>query len=108
MALFSKKSDDKPAAFFVATVKVKDPALFADYAQKAGATFKQFGGEPVLRGRYNSSMAGEADAHQAVGIVKFENMDRLKAWYDSPAYQAIIPLRNAASDMIIAAYEAPA
>ena len=95
------------AAFFVATVKVKNPEKFQEYAKKAMETFTMHGGELVLRGQADTVLAGSAD-HQAVGIVKFPDKDALSAWYKSDAYQAIIPLRDEAADMTIVAYTVPA
>jgi len=91
-------------AFFIATVKIKDPAKFGEYAQKAGASMKDFGGALVERGKLQKVLAGNAD-HNAVGIVRFPDMDTLENWYASPAYQKIIPLRDEAADITIIAYE---
>lgn len=94
------------SAFFVATVRVKDPARFQDYAARAAETFQPFGGQPVLRGRAEGALAGTAD-HQAVGVVRFPDMRSLNDWYGSEDYQAIVPLRDAAADMTIVAYTVP-
>lgn len=93
-------------AFFVATVTIKDPQKFQEYAQKAGETMAPHGGEAVLRGKIDTVLVGQAD-HQAVGIVKFPNQDALSAWYNSDAYQKIVPLRDEAADMTIATYSIP-
>ncbi len=93
-------------AFFVATVKVKDPEKFQEYAQKAGETFAPHGGEPVLRGKAGDVLAGQID-HQAVGIVRFPDQGALSAWFNSDAYQRIIPLRDEAADMTIVTYSVP-
>lgn len=94
-------------AFFVATVSVKDAGKFQDYAQKAEATFAAHGGELVLRGKAEAVLAGVL-AHQAVGIVRFPDLGSLQAWFQSQAYQALIPLRDAAADMTIITYSMPA
>ena len=93
-------------AFFVATVTVKDPVKFQEYARKAGETVAPYGGETVLRGKAHSALVGSLD-HHAVGIVKFPSQDALAGWYDSPEYQAIVPLRNEAADMSIITYSVP-
>lgn len=92
-------------AFFIATVSIKNPEKFQQYAAKAGETMAPFGGEAVLRGKSEKSLTGTTD-HQAVGIVQFANMGQLNQWYNSDAYQAIIPLRNEAADMTIVTYNA--
>jgi len=93
-------------AFFVAAVTVKDPVKFQEYAEKAGATFAAHGGEPVLRGKVNSALVGAIN-HQATGIVKFPSHEALAAWFGSPEYQAIVPLRDEAADMTITTYSVP-
>jgi len=93
--------------FFVATATVKDPQKFQEYAKKAGETLVPHQGELVLRGKKDDVLAGHAD-HQTVGIIKFPSQDALKAWFNSDAYQAIIPLRNEAADMTIVTYSVPA
>ena len=94
-------------AFFVATVTIKDPQKFQDYARKAGETFAAHGGEPVLRGKVEKALAGTAD-HKTVGIIRFPSLDALSAWFNSDAYQAIVPLRDEAADVTIVAYSVPA
>lgn len=95
------------AAFFVATSRIKDPQKFADYGAKAGATFAPFGGKLVIRGKAGDTLAGTSD-HQAVGVARFPDMEALTAWYRSPDYQALIPLRDDAADMTLVTYEEPA
>lgn len=94
-------------AFFVATAKIKDAEKFQEYAKKAGATLAPHGGELVLRGKAGPVLAGAAD-HESVGIIKFADDTALSAWFNSDAYQAIIPLRLEAADMTISSYVVPA
>lgn len=94
-------------AFFVATVKIREPQKFQEYAKKAADTFAAHGGELIIRGQADGVLAGEAD-HQAVGIVKFPDKEALSAWYGSDAYQALVSLREQAADMTIVAYSVPA
>lgn len=93
-------------AFFVATVTVHNAERFSEYAAKAGETFAPFGGSLVLRGKNEGTLSGNAN-HQAVGIVQFPDLDALHAWYASPDYQALIPLRDVAADMNITTYSMP-
>jgi uncharacterized protein (DUF1330 family) len=95
------------SAFFIANVKIKDQEKFQEYARKAGETFISHGGEPVLRGKVQSALTGSAD-HHAVGVVRFPSHAQMNAWYNSPEYQAIVPLRDEAAEMTITAYSMPA
>ena len=94
------------SAFFIATVTVKDGEKFQEYAARSKETFDISGGEIVMRGKYIAALTGDA-AHQAAAIVKFQDMDALDKWYNSDAYQALIPLREEAADMTIVKYEIP-
>lgn len=94
------------SAFFVATVRIKDPVKFQEYAQQAGATFAAHGGELMLRGKADRVLVGDLD-HETVGIVRFPDDAALNTWYGSDAYQALIPLRDAAADITIITYSAP-
>jgi len=91
------------SAFFVATATIKNPEKVQEYAKKASETFATYGGEFVVRGKFNSILVGSAN-HHAVAVVKFPSMDALNAWYNSPEYQAIVPLRIEAADMQIITY----
>lgn len=95
------------AAFFVSSVRVKDPQKFQDYSAKAAQTFVPFGGKLVMRGKAQTALVGDSD-HQAVGIVSFPDIDALDGWYRSAEYQQLIPLRDAAADMTLIAYSEPA
>lgn len=94
------------AAFFVATSRIKDPQKFADYGTRAGATLGLFKGELVIRGKAGDTLAGSSN-HQAVGVVRFPNMEALEAWYRSPDYRALIPLRDEAAEMTLVTYVEP-
>lgn len=94
-------------AFFVATVTVKDPGKFQQYARESAPTFADFGGRIVLRGQLDTVLAGAA-GHRAIAVVEFPDMAALKAWHDSDAYQALVPLRDEGADITIAAYQVPA
>ena len=38
-------------------------------------------------------------------MIRFADMDELNRWHDSDAYQALVPLRDRAADVLITAYE---
>ena len=94
-------------AFFIATSKIKNADKFADYGAKAGKTLAAHGGTLLIKGKAAETLAGQAD-HQAVGVIRFADMQALNAWYHSPEYQALIPLRDEAVEMTLTTYEAPA
>lgn len=94
-------------AFFIVTTSVKDPEAYQAYTKSVGPTLAPFGGKAVLRGKADGVLAGVL-THQLVGIIEFPDLDALKAWHGSEAYQALIPLRSKAADMTITTYTVPA
>lgn len=92
-------------AYVVGQVTVKDEAKWAEYRKRVPETFGAWGAEAVLRGRQFAALAGHCP-HSDVVVLRFPSADALKGWFDSPAYQALIPLRDAAADVVLTAYEA--
>jgi uncharacterized protein (DUF1330 family) len=105
--LLKSSQENSMSAFFIATSIIKDPKKFAAYGAGAGATLSAFGGELVIKGKAVETLVGSS-AHQAVGVIRFADMQTLNAWYNSAEYQALIPLRDEAVDMTLVTYEVPA
>ena len=91
-------------AYLVGTITVRDPALWAEYVGRVGATFAPHGGELVFRGERALQFAG-APAAPRIVCARFPSLQALRAWHDSPDYQALVPLREAAADVALTAYE---
>lgn len=91
-------------AYVVGQVTVKDQAKWAEYRGKVPETFGAWGGEPMFRGKQFAALAGDCP-HADVVVLRFPNAEALKGWFDSSAYQALIPLRDAAADVVLTAYE---
>jgi uncharacterized protein (DUF1330 family) len=82
----------KPApGYFVAELDITDPAKFQSFVQQVPGTLTPFGGHFIIRP--GKVVALEGNAPKSLGVIAFDSAERAKAWYDSPAYQAIIPLR---------------
>ena len=80
------------AAFFIAQYSVNDPALYAEYSAGAGPTLAKYGAELVAFDVAAETIEGEPPGGQTV-IIKFESTEALKAWYESPEYQAVVGKR---------------
>ena len=92
-------------AYVVGQVTVKDEGKWAEYRSKVPATFGPWGGEAVLRGKQFAALSGQCP-HADVVVLRFPDAVALKGWFESPAYQALIPLRDAAAEVVLTAYEA--
>ncbi|GGN93121.1 hypothetical protein GCM10011579_091560 [Streptomyces albiflavescens] len=62
------------------------------YIEKVQDTFAMFGGRFLVHGARTEVVEGEWPGD--VVVVEFPDMDSVKAWYASPAYQEILPLRT--------------
>jgi uncharacterized protein (DUF1330 family) len=91
-------------AYVVGHITVKDPQTWQEYRGMVPATLAAWGGEVVLRGRRVAVLTGE-HAHQDAVVIRFPDMNAITGWYSSAAYQALIPLREQAAEMVLICYE---
>ena len=91
-------------ACLIGHITVKDEALWAEYRSKVPATLAPWGGELLLRGKRFAVLSGE-HSYTDVVVIRFPDQAALDGWHASAAYQALIPLRQQAADVILLAYE---
>ncbi len=76
-----------------------DPDAMAEYSARnreaAGDWQARYGLKPLAV--YGAAQAPEGANPDGVVLLRFPTMADAKAWYDSPAYQAVIPLRERAA-----------
>jgi len=84
-----------PPGYVIAEVDVTDPATFKQYSDKAPGTMAPFNGRYVIRAGKTLSLEG--DAPKRFVVIAFESMEKAKAWEDSPAYEAIKPIRHSSA-----------
>ena len=66
------------------------------YIKTIDATLEPYGGRFLVHGRTPDVLEGEwADT---TVVIAFPDLDRAYAWYRSPAYREILPLRTRNSD----------
>jgi uncharacterized protein (DUF1330 family) len=85
-----------PPAFIVAELQVTDPDTFKQYAAALPATFAPYKARTIARAA-PVSLDGSTPPAGVVAVFAFNSMDDIKAFWNSPAYQAIIPLRDKSS-----------
>lgn len=69
-----------------------DDEIF-DYMERIQTTLDPFGGSFLVHGAPEREVR-EGEWPQALVIIAFPSMDAARGWYDSPAYQELIPLRT--------------
>ena len=86
-------------AYAVAHLRSVDVnAEVVDYMRRIDATLEPFGGRFLVHGVLPEVVEGEWPGFLVV--IGFPDLDAARAWYDSPAYREILPLRLRNSDTV--------
>jgi uncharacterized protein (DUF1330 family) len=94
------------AAYLVGHITVKDPEKWSSYRRQVPATLQPWGAEITFRGKCVAVLSG-AHSYDDIVVIRFPDKEAISRWHTSPAYQALIPLRQQAADMLLLAYETP-
>jgi uncharacterized protein (DUF1330 family) len=92
-------------AYVIGHITVKDAQKWQRYREGVPATLAAWGGEVLLRGRRVAVLAG-GHAHTDTVVIRFADANAVSRWYQSPEYQALVPLREEAAEMVLVCYEA--
>ena len=92
-------------AYIVGHITVKNAEKWTEYRNQVPATLEPWGAELVLRGKLVATLAG-IHPHSDIVVIRFPDKEAVNGWYSSPAYQALIPLREQAAEMVVLVYEA--
>ena len=91
-------------AYLVGQVSVRDQELWAQYVAGVAESLIPFSAEIMFRGRHARDLAGR-QPRELVVVIRFADLGELNRWHDADAYQALVPLRDRAADVLITAYE---
>ena len=69
-----------------------DRDLFEAYRKEVMATLEPFGGKFLVRGGKFTLLEGEWP-HERTAVLEFASRAKAEGWYNSPAYQKILPMR---------------
>jgi uncharacterized protein (DUF1330 family) len=86
------KAQRPPSAFYIAEVDVSNASEFATYSAGAPAIFDKYGGRYLVRGGKTETLEG--DPPKRVVVVAFKSLAEAKAWWASPEYAALKPIRH--------------
>jgi uncharacterized protein (DUF1330 family) len=89
--------------YVIANVSVEDAVAYEGYRSKTAAIIGQYGGRILVRGGGIEVREGDPGISRLV-ILEFPSADAARTFYDSPEYQAILPIRfdTAKSTLVIA------
>ena len=96
MAIHAQEAKTPPDSL-IAETEVTDGAAFQKYAAKVPETLAPFSGSfhYVVRGGKTQALEGQPP--KSIVVIAFDSTDKALAWYNSPAYEAIRPIRQGAS-----------
>jgi uncharacterized protein (DUF1330 family) len=92
-----------PPAYVIGHLTVRDPEKWTEYRRLVPATLEPWGGELMFRGKLAGVLAGAHD-HGDTVVIRFPDQAAVAGWFNSAAYQALIPLRQQAADMVLLVY----
>ena len=92
-------------AYLIGHITVKDAEKWAEYRGRVPATLAPWGAELVCRGKRLCILSGE-HVHTDSVVIRFPDADAVTSWFNSPAYQALVPLREQAAEMVLVSYAA--
>jgi uncharacterized protein (DUF1330 family) len=81
--------------YVIAEVEVTDPAGLQKYVEKLPETLAPFNHHYVVLDGKTQSLEGDPPKH--IVTIAFDSVEKARAWYQSPAYAAIKPLRLSAA-----------
>jgi uncharacterized protein (DUF1330 family) len=85
------------AGYVIADVNVLDPVKYEEYRKLVMPTLANYGGEFVVRGGEHETLEGAWQPGRLV-ILRFESVERAKAWWSSAEYDGPKALRQSASE----------
>src|SRR5579872_3481164 len=96
MTIHAQKAETPPA-YLIAETEVTDRAAFQKYAEKVPETLAPFRGgfHYVVRGGKTQALEGQPP--KGIVVLAFDSTEKALAWYHSPAYEAITPIRQGAA-----------
>ena len=95
--------------FVVLDISVTDQAAYARYVEAAPETIGRHGGRYLVRGGAVETISRDWAPERFV-VVEFPSRDQYEAWYNSPEYQAILPIRTSATNsrvIVVEGYVSP-
>lgn len=88
-------------AYAIFDADVHDQSLMDEYLEKVPSTLKQYGAKLVVGTSEIDSVEG-GWTPKRIAMLEFESIEAARTWYNSPEYQAVLPLRlKASNDRVI-------
>jgi uncharacterized protein (DUF1330 family) len=86
-----------PKGYFFVEVEIADPAAYEAYRTRVPDIISAHGGKILVRGGDPRPLDGTVPHRRRV-IVEFDSPEAVETFYHSDAYQAVLPIRQKASN----------
>ncbi|MFV0492720.1 MAG: DUF1330 domain-containing protein [Pseudorhodobacter sp.] len=83
------------SAYIIARITVTDMKKYQTYASQTVVLAEKAGGRFLVKGGPQDQVEGESPERHV--IIEFPDRQAALAWYNSPAYQEILPIALASS-----------
>lgn len=91
------------AAYLVGHIAIKNPSLWQQYVTGVKHSLENHDASVIFRGVKSAQLAGEEPRDHVV-VIRFGDPQALDHWFNSAAYQQLIPLRDQAADVEISSF----
>jgi len=92
-------------AYFVGQMTIKNEDKWDEYRSKVPESLLPWNAELVFRGKQANNQA-VGSPHLHIVVIRFPSLACAEGWHQSEAYQALVPLRLEAADVVGTIYEA--
>jgi uncharacterized protein (DUF1330 family) len=90
-------------AYLVGQVSIKNIEKWKAYREQVPATLLPWGAVITFRGKLSAVLIGE-HPYTDIVVIQFPSQAALNAWHESASYQALIPLRQQAAEVVLLSY----
>lgn len=91
------------SVYLVGQISIKNMEKWTAYREQVPLTLAPWAGEITFRGKLAAVLAGE-HPHTDIVVIRFPNQAALEGWHNSAAYQALVPLRQQAAEVVLLSY----
>lgn len=95
-AIYGQQEKALPGYVISEADAITDIPTVQKYGQGVPETLAPFNHHFIVRGSKPHSLDG-GEAPKGVVVIAFDSVEKAREWYDSPAYQAIKPLRQSST-----------
>ncbi len=86
------------AAYVITEVEITDASLYGQFMARVTGTVESHGGRFVARGGDIEVVLGDWSPSR-LAVLEFDDMERVRAWLESPEYTALDDMRSRSSNI---------